>query len=226
MSDGKYYLGGYYLAQQNLLLPHPILTISSCLNTIFPAEWALEWVQTNKEEKEKIKQELKISEQQYKKIQQWCTQSFEQEFEWPNIFSIKESARQIYSQFFSHLNHVKLLGLYLPEENLERMLEYLLGKENIGYGIYKQLQKKIIEEKKGKVIGFDILGFEVGGSPHCFACNGLEKDYKEKFGIIFNEHGLFSSYEDGEKVIDYTNDEKTRAEPVLWSVWKVKEFAL
>jgi hypothetical protein len=230
----EFYLGGYYLVKQNDLAhwkgrkPNPAWTVSNCINDIYPSDWAFDWLETSEEQQFEVRKELTLDAEQYKAIQAWIAQQYQAEqFDWPNLFRDRETARQFACQYTQHLPNVKLLGIYLPACQFEAFIADIQPANHYpGVGIYRQLIQKIVEDQEGQVLGYDILGIEYSGDFHCFLCNGLEKAYREQFGITFNGNGLLPTWEDAQKVIGFTASEETGAEPVPWAIWKVKEFEI
>jgi hypothetical protein len=229
----NFYFGGYFLVKldtsvhRETKFPQNIWTVSNCINKIYPQEWAIDWVNNSDGLITEIKQELKINSKELKQIQEWVTDKFnKKEFGWPNVFMNLKTAREFYNKFLSRIAGIKLIGIYLGENDLNSFLDKNTVSEGIGQaGIYENLATKKYENKQGSFLGYEVLGFDVANF-HSFVCNYLGHDYTRMFGISFNENGLINDYEISQKALEYTISDECGAEPADWRVWKLKEFLL
>jgi hypothetical protein len=121
---------------------------------------------------------------------------------------------------------VHLIGLVFAADDAEEEF-----RSDPGYygpsGMLEIVSRQLPPEEAGVFLGFDVLGVEYGGNPlHTFSCNGLERDYVEKLGIIFNGHGLIPDQDQALAAAEYTNRDETGAEPVPWFAVKLYEYDL
>lgn len=231
----KYISGGYYIVtpikrpdyMDKDLIPDTILSVSECICDFHP-EINVLWGHSD-EAKHKYVQQLNISQSTYEEIEQWVGEKFEAGiFAYPQVFTTLELAKHFLYKFLYHLTEAKIIGIGLPEEYVEEFLkneEFQNESEVNQYDIEKLLSRKIpIEEKDSKMIGYEVLGFDYGVF-HSYLCNGLEKDYKKRFGFTLNENGFISTLEEAIRFCDLTNDEEG-AEPVLWLPWGIFEYKI
>jgi hypothetical protein len=95
-----------------------------------------------------------------------------------------------------------------------------------GVGVWTALTQGVRLNPGGALRGFDVLGMEDDGSFHSFSCNDLELTFAQKFGIVFNEHGLIDIYVKAVAASDYANEDEAGAEPVPWYPFRVDEYNL
>lgn len=229
-----HYLGGYYLVegiprppQLSEFLPPMLWTISSCFCTVYPDTWALSWVNAAPEEREAVRRRLGLDATGFRTLQAQVDSAFEAErFGWPNVWLDCASAESFYGQYLAAVPHIRLLAVALPDVYLDGFLQHhALAPELGASGLYQLLSRRIELADFGRVLGYEILGVEEGGSCHSFLCNYLEVPYRQELGIRFNDHGLIADYADAARAADYTNLPTTGAEPVPWYPWLVVEYA-
>ena len=229
-----YLQAGYFLiasrpyalpGEAALLLP----TVSTCINDSFPDSWALSWSGKSDEQLARLQADYGIDAVRLAAIQRWGDAALGQPpaaFGWPNVLSSIEVARSFYHDFLSPLP-LRLIGLFLPEDQLEIALATLRPQhpQEGECGLYQMLARQLSEPAAGEVLGFEIMGLEIGGSLHSFYCNHLQQDY-HRLGIAFNRHHLIAGADDARRALEFTLDEETHAEPVPWLSFRLREFAL
>ncbi len=231
----NYYLAGYYLMR--LLrerswetLQNPMIyTCSDCLNdNLLDGGFARSWTCYGNS-LELAVEEFGIDLLTLDRLQAWTeaadtagkTGLFE-------VFYDANAAREYRQLFFSHGKDVKLLGLYLPEPELERLAhedEQLTRKwepDNNDFSNSQWLKKKHLPGKDETVLGYDLIGMSLHMNFHTFHCHGLSVELKEKFGVEMNEYGLIPDDSRWQELSAYMNDEKTAAEPVPWFFAQVR----
>ncbi|MCK7483538.1 MAG: hypothetical protein M0C28_45795 [Candidatus Moduliflexus flocculans] len=138
---------------------------------------------------------------------------------WPNVFLNLRAAREFKRRFMPAVAGVHLIGLAIAADDVE---EFTSDPSSMG----EVASRRLPPDDSGVFLGFDVLGMEYGASFHTFSCNGLEKDYVEKLGIIFNAHGLIPDQAQAFTAAEYTNRDETGAEPVPWFAAKLYEYDL
>jgi hypothetical protein len=230
-----HYLGGYYLveglprpSQLSDFLPPMLWTTSSCFCTIYPDTWSLSWVNAAPEELDAMCMRLELDAAGFRTLQVQVDGAFEAErFGWPNVWLERASAEEFYRQYLAAVPHVRLLAVALPASYLDGFLQHHAPAPGFGAcGLYQLLSRRIKLEGTARLLGYEILGVEEGGSCHSFLCNYLEVAYRQKLQIPFNDHGLIDDYADAVHAADYTNHPSTGSEPVPWYPWLIVEYVL
>ncbi len=227
----KYYQAGYYLMKINKvdygsIKNREIMTASNCINDSYFDSWSFSWARDGKE-KSKISKEVGLSEERITDLQNWVDKKFElNEIGWQNIFYSLEEVYEYKDEYFNDRTDLVVLGLSFCETEIEGLIEEFKPQdENIGeIGIRYALRQKNPENKKGRFIGYDIVGIELGGSFHTIHCHDLQNELINKFEIEFFENGLIKSCENWKMMTDYCNDESNGLEPVPWFYCKVKIY--
>ncbi|PKL78039.1 MAG: hypothetical protein CVV27_04060 [Candidatus Melainabacteria bacterium HGW-Melainabacteria-1] len=231
----EYRQAGYFLiAARPYQLPgEPVRhlpTVSTCINASFPDEWALSWTGKSEPALQILARDYGIDAERLRAIQAWGDAAFERgDWGYPNVLMSLNSAREFYRTWLApwpHIQDLRLLGLSLPEDQCEIALASLKPVQaNQGEcGLYTLLKQGLPESPGGKRLGFEILGLEIGGSLHSFYCNHLHQAYAA-LGLKLNQYGLLAKAADARRALEFTLAESTRAEPVPWLSFRVKEYA-
>jgi hypothetical protein len=226
--------GGYYIVSplkradymDKTLLPDTILSASECLCDFHP-EINILWGGSQKK-KQNYSKELNLSKSTFEEMEEWVEKKFEEQlFQFPQLFTSANIAREFSKMFLSHLSDIRIIGIGLPENLVEEFLdeeETLSKPAKERYGIETLLiNKTAMDMEASKLYGYEVLGFEYGKF-HSYICNGLEKDYNDKFQFNLNENGFIPTLEIAKKYCDYSNDEEVGTEPVLWLPWAIYEY--
>lgn len=193
-------------------LPPRIITASDCRADVYPGFWAIKSNETPPEELTRVREELKLTESEFEDLRSWVDRSLASaDLGWPNVFLNLRAAREFKRRFMAAVAGVHLIGLVIAADDGE---EFIPDYEGSGMGMI--VSRQLPPDDSGVFLGFDVLGVEYGGSLHTFSCNGLERDYVEKFGITFNAHGLIADQDQALAAAEYTNRDETAAEPVPW----------
>jgi hypothetical protein len=224
----NYYLGGYYLIS---LIPYKldnnklIYTCSSCINDnllLYP----LCGDYIGKEEYiDKMKIKYNLNNFNIKLIIEWINnKSKKNQILWPDAFSDIKYAKEYKDKYFKNVKSIKLLAIYFSENETIKVLNEFEPKYNNEWeiGIYKILNKKILENSKELFLGYDLIGIDGGGDFHSFHCNSITKELSDKFGIELNNYGLFNNFLNWDSVLNYLNSHEAACEPVPWFAIKVK----
>lgn len=230
-----FYIGGYYLIEgtsikdwmNHDLLPSQIFTPSSCICDLHPDDICLSWVTVDKKVKAAYREKLGITKDQFVKLQEDVDESFNgDKYGWQQVFIEVEEARKYYRKWLTKIPNIKLVAIAASKKHRDTFLaEEKQEGENAGsYGNWLALQKELSIDMSQGLLGFEVLGFEMGGF-HSFICNSLENDFSNKLGIKFNDYGLISSYSEASKAADYAQDPDVGAEPALWQPWAIVELS-
>lgn len=208
-----------------------VLTCSTCINNSLFDSWSFSWATTLKRELKTVKQNYLIDEEAINSIRLWVDSNFDGEPKnvgWPNVFSTPQAAKAYQKTYFSHLRDIRLFALYFNESEAGALIEEFKPTfQNQGsIGLVDILQKHITEDRitNEQVVGYDLIGVEIGGDFHTFHCHNNEVDLITKFKLEMNEYGLFEENENLPGAVNYMNDEDNGFEPVPWFLVKVKVF--
>lgn len=226
----EYYLAGYYLIQVRPfsyegLKCKGVLTCSGCINSSLLDSFSRSWT-SRAEDIQKAESDYNLDLETISNIQAWADQNDEAgTIGYQNVFSTLEAATEYHQKFFSHLDKVKLLGLYLPESDIERLIEDFREAKWAEEGIRINVKKKERERSKGIELGFDLIGLSPGGSFHTFHCHFLADFFEEEFNVDINEFGLIENDVKRQELTEYMNDKNSPVEPDPWYFAKVKSFS-
>lgn len=231
MNTNKYHLGGYYIVKpaqraeymNSRIIPETILSVSSCLCDVYPdisSVWS-----TSENEKDKYRQNLNIPKNTFQNLIEWINNKSDSgDFGFPNVFNNLESAREFYLNFLCNVQGLNLVGIGLPEEYNNEFAEDAGITKETYYGVEKNIFNRCQMESNGTVLGFEVLGYEMG-TFHSYICNRLEDDYDKEYGFMLNGSGFISTIDEARKLAEYTNQEIVGAEPVLWLPWVVVKYS-
>ena len=230
--DTPYYFGGYYLLRPKTIdfgSDKGIITqtTSACINDALVDTWVYSWSIPNKQMLEQVKKDFKLDDISITRIQAWADKTFELgKLQWVNNFSDLETALEFKHTFLTHLSNVHIYSVYLSATDTEALIkEFTNDQHNHGdFGLRQNLLLRIKEKENSNevLLGYDLIGVEIGGTYHSFYCNDATQDLIVKFQLSLNENGLFNNMEDWMEIREYLNDEKNGFEPVPWYVLKTK----
>lgn len=228
----KYYLGGYYLVKLRPInfgtkKGSLIYTCSDCINDSLLEIWSFPWAIENERVIQEEKEKLEIDGYKINELKNWVAEKLKSDLIGsPNVFMTLESVLEYRQIFFPHLEDLKIIAIYFDEyEALDLVKKFESPTDKLDeFGLRLTLLKRIedIEGKDRILLGYDIIGIEVGGSFHTFHCNDLATKISEKFGLMLNDYGLFDHIKDWKPVLEFLNGINTGIEPVPWFVAKVK----
>lgn len=231
----KYIFGGYFLVQGVDTPPRMAETISvpvlwaltDCICNILPTYALLPGCESTDETISEIINYTGLSANDLESMKTTIEGMLKtKQIGWPNVFQTLESAQLFYSKHLSKSDNFKILGIAFPEKDAEVFINEENPNNVDGIGIFDVLSMHQEIPSNVNVLGFEVLGHEYGGDFHSFLCNGLEKDFSEKLGIIFNETGRINTLEDAKRAEEYINDDSVGAEPVPWFACLVFEQPL
>ncbi len=231
MNINKYHLGGYYIVKptqraeymNSQIMPETILSVSNCICDVYPdisSVWS-----TSEKEKDKYRQNLNIPSSTFNNLIEWIDDKNNSEnFGFPHVFNNLESARDFYFNFLYNVQGLNLVGIGLPEEYNNEFVEDTGITKETYYGVEKKIFNRCQMESNGSVLGFEILGYDMG-TFHSYICNRLEDDYDKEYGFRLNRSGFISTIDEAKKLAEYTNRDDVGAEPVLWLPWVIVKYS-
>jgi len=224
----KYITAGYYLIRiQPIKFGHSncnkIYTCSTCINESLLSRFGRYWV-NSVESDEIARKEYNIDSGTIRQIYVWTSKMEKaKEIECGFLFYRWKTALEYRNRFFSHLNDVVILGLYLPEKQADKLItefEPDCDTED-EIGLLYRLKRRELEADEGKVLGYDLIGLE-WQTFHSFHCNDVYSILKREYGVRINKHGLISSEDNWSELVGYMNDDDSPVEPVPWYFAKIK----
>ena len=206
------------------ILPARIVTVSNCIADIYPGYWALPWIEAPSDEQRQA-HELPFDAATFADIRSWVARALEQgDLGWESVFFSLRAAREFQERFLRTLPESRIVGLSATEDvAAEFLLEEAPQEGRQGSGVWTMLERRRPLAGKTALLGYDVLGAEFGGDFHNFACNSLERDYREKLGVVFNAHGLIAEYPMARAACEYTNRDDVGAEPVGWYPFRIDD---
>jgi hypothetical protein len=222
----KSYFGGYFLMKLKPVsfgteTGKHVYSCSDCINDNLVDMWSYSWTNNNVELAETAKENFTLADEDIISIRKWVdNMHLENKLVWPNIFTDIESVSEYKKNFFSHLEDLKIMGLYFEEDAAAGILQKFQPTSNkIGeIGFRTILAKKIpgAEYENEIPIGFDFIGIDASGSFHTFYCHDKGRELENKFGLSLNKFGLFDASSNFREVLDYINDKTNRFEVCPW----------
>lgn len=227
-----YYLGGYFLIKNKLFGWSPdtngiVQTCSSCINTRVFDYWC--WSPANDRLTDEEKTALGLNAEKMRAIQTWVSEKYnEGKIIWGNVFSDLETVQAFKNLFFANRDDLYIQSIYLSETDTQSLITDFDREEMNGgrYSIWHNLTEKIREvpDSAEELLGYDLIGVDIGGGFHSFHCHGIGKELAGRFGLTLNQHGLFSDIPDPEAVRSYLNSGTAPVESVPWYIAKTKRL--
>jgi hypothetical protein len=207
------------------LLPDRLLTASSCIARFVPDTWSLEWTSTTGDERRKAARELGLDRAAVTALTRHVTDAFdENHFGWPNVVMSTEALVGLLRRLPTTREWVAL-GLALRRDHVPGFLDENRPPEGTGAaGVYRLLAQRLALPEGGTNLGFEPLGFEVGGRPHSWLCNHLEVECFRALGIRPAASGLLETEDDAERVTAHISRDEVGAEPVHWLPWMILDY--
>jgi hypothetical protein len=201
-----------------------VLTCSDCVNSSLLNSFSRSWTSRVKDV-QKAESDYNLDLETISNIHVWTDQNDASgKIGYINVFSTLELATEYHQKFFSHLDKVKLLGLYLPESDADGLIEDFKEVNRGEDGIRLNLKKKERETSKGIELGFDLIGLSPGGRFHTFHCHYLAGFFEKEFNVKVNEFGLIEDDLKRQELTEYMNDKNSGVEPDPWYFAKLKLF--
>ena len=224
--------GGYFLAvpaarsesMNPELLPDRILTASHCLVDLAPDTWGIVWTQDSIESRRAAAAKFGVGEQGLREIMDWSTAAIDSgSLGWPNVFLNVETAIHFRARFLPVSADTVVFGIALPADLRDVFLAETRPSAQDGTpGVVKALEANVTQDERGRLLGFDVLGWDYGF--HSYICNGLETEFQRALGLTPNAHGFFATEQEARQCAEHAGLETTAAEPALWLPWKVVRY--
>jgi hypothetical protein len=229
-----YYLGGYFLIRTKLFGWSPdtngiVQTCSSCINTSIFDYWC--WSPANDRLTEEEKTSLGVDAEKIREIQSWTVnKSNKGELRWGDVFSNLETVLEFKNLFFANQEDLYIQAIYLSEPDAQSIITDFDYEEVNGgrFSIWHILNDKIREVPNSaeEILGYDLIGMDIGGSFHSFHCHGIGNELAGRFGLTMNRHGLFSQIPDPQAIRSYLNSGTAPVEDVPWYIAKTKRLKM
>ena len=222
--------GGYYIVRpvrgmdsvSDDLVPKTIITVSSCIASTVPGDWALRWVSMRKKARVEKAVRSGIPVERLSEFMDWVDGHWTSgTLGWPNIFLDLAAARECQQRFGETSGDWVILGISLRRHHIQDFLNAESRERSVAKaGVYVMLEKGAKPENGGEIIGHEPLaGMWSSGQFHSWYCNDLSGDLHSALGIRTNSDGLLQSAETAETVCQYISDHIPGAEPGPWLPW-------
>ncbi|MGX9807750.1 hypothetical protein ACV3PA_10975 [Exiguobacterium acetylicum] len=211
----NYLSAGYYLIQptprkeymDKTVVQKSILSVSECICTHYP-DTSILWGESEVK-KERYMEQLGLSLNSFQLLEQWIEEHRKtDDVLFPQVFSNLDAAKAFLNRFLHHLPDIRIICIGLPEQYKVDFLEDVAAfssKNPEAYGVEKMLSGHLSSDMDGgKKIGYEVLGFD-SGLFHSYLCNGLERDFSQKFNFSLNSRGLIHTLEEADRYSNYCN---------------------
>ncbi len=222
--------GGYRLvlpvarpaAFEGMGLPESFLTASPCIGTVIPFAKLLPNSERSSEEVLNLRRvacmETGFAEEVIKALESVVAGLLDSgELLWGDVLTTPRSAEALLA-VLPRDRPWRLLGLGLPRRLREEFLAW-----NGTSGIDRLLECGLDLPSDGRPLGWEPLGFEWGGWPHSWLCNGLPGSWGREAGIETGDTGLLTRVQ-AERCAEWCNRDEAQAEPVYWAPWLLLDF--
>jgi hypothetical protein len=146
------------------ILPEKIISASTCICEQYP-----DLNDLSKRKKNTLTSYLESKEKEGK-------------FVFGNFIDL-EDIKDFKKIFYNNIENLKIISLNIHKEDY-KMINL---KDDL-------LNKKLSVNKSGKILGFEIIGYEYGFVYcHSYICNGLEENYDKEFGFKLNKNGFINT---------------------------------
>lgn len=239
MDRASFYSAGFFVARRvpapvygpSTLLPHTILSASSCLGRFIPDTWAIDWCRCERSKREESASALGVPPERLDEVISIVTRlvANEDSYGFSNVCYTMEAAQAVIRLARPEAGGLVIFELGLEKSRLEEFCRKATppasqpGFAPIGeQGVLTALRRRAALSTGGVELGFEPLVFDV--SLGCsWLCNGLESVIADTLGIRPNGHGLLGDLESGNRAVALIADERTGAEPGLWLPWLIVE---
>ncbi|MDR6227365.1 hypothetical protein [Desmospora profundinema] len=211
------YLGGYFIIEKK-----DIISASNCVCDTYPDEWAYSWAGYDRELLSDIEEKTQKSRRELVLLRKWVEKKFDSEqIGWPNVFYSLKLAIDFQSEFLKNID-TRIIGIGTTLDHLKNILEENKSDDDVDPGgVYHTLAKQIEVDMRGRIAGYDILGYE-GGFFHSFMCNGLKDEY-EKMGIFLNKYHLLPTFQKAELAAQATSGRED-LELFSYQPWEIRLY--
>jgi hypothetical protein len=176
-----------------------------------------------------FKETLQLPDLDLDKIRRWVNKKREAgKLACTMTFADLATAKEYRDRFFGLLPDTYILSISYHEADVAELLQDIKANPiDYSMGKCEQIAEALLamSNEKGKVIGHDIIGPELGCLfVDSFLVHRLGGDIYERFGIKLNSYGLLNDETKVEAIMIYMHDPGSLVEQHEWSWVQVKLF--
>jgi hypothetical protein len=222
-----FYSGGYFLIREGHpgweqlkgpLLPDTLISLSPCIATHFQLHWG--W---NPGNKAKAK-EFGIPHSRWDAFVDWCNKAHGVEISWASMFYSPEAARRFINQFVPDVTGLHLIGVGLAKEMEQQYWQEPLEPGQVLCGVEEQIEKHLLLEEGGHILGFDMVGLAYCDFDHSWLCHYLHLEVYEAFSIRPGIYGLIQTEQEARQVCEWVNANAPDHAP--YDYWLLVDYPL
>lgn len=212
------------------LVPEVIVSASACLCRQFPGPYAIDWSSVPEDTRAKNLGEFGIDPAHQSAARRWVTDGFDEFLGWPGTFYSLRPAMEARVTLIPPAVDVRVLGLGLPETELDAFLRYAAPAPAAnGYAPQGETGSFVMAQRRerlaaGRTLGFELLNVEVGQLGHTWLCNKLETHCAHTLGIRPNADGFIGTFEDAQRCCEEISRDEVGAEPGPWLPFALVEY--
>jgi hypothetical protein len=226
--------GGYFITRPVArspdrspgVLPSHLISLSSCISVFAPGQWALPWGGVQSADRAAIASEFGIDESQLPEIAGYVQLCMDRgEWGWPCVWHSATSALEFAQRFCDPEGDWIVLGADLDARHVEAFLKQARPAPNMGTpGIYEAISQGRSLASAGRTLGWEMLGYDTGGTFHSWLCHGLEVDVLHTYAVRPNAHGLITSEAEVDVVVTHCEKPEVGMEPGFWAPWRLVQY--
>lgn len=202
---GYYIVGPVSKPQYLSLHCDKILSVSSCIDDIYPDLSGCLWRETG-DSWEKYKAKLRLSEAEFKQMMEEVSDLFaNNRMDVDGRFINLADARHYYDSYIPKTLDAKIIAVLMLKEDAAQLIEEPYWGQNAVISSENLTQ--------GKLLGGEIIGFDCG-SFHSYLCNGLDKDISERYTLSVDDYGVIQN--EFPQIRLFAELIQGAGEPVLW----------
>ncbi len=207
------------------LLPKRVLTLSSCLTSLFPDTWTLDWSSETEDDRLAAAALIGIEAADLPTLLANMTTAFaDGKWCWPHVWVSLDDARRAALEYQLSREEFAIVELGVRSATADELLvDLAAGPNEAECGLLTNLRRRRHVHSTGTLLGWEPLGIEQGGSMHSWLCNGLHRDAHERLGITPGKWGLIESATDATRV-ERLIQSGIGAEPVPWFCARLSIF--
>ncbi|MBN2193313.1 MAG: hypothetical protein JW751_10900 [Polyangiaceae bacterium] len=212
------------LSKAGLLLER-VTTASDCLAKFLPDTWALSW-SADEERRAECVAAFGIELERVNQLVSLVDDLFNaQRVLWARFVTDMDAVASIL-RAAAPKNDCVLLGLALHESLVDSFVKDVGEVQAPESMIVGQLTKRLPIPEGGTLLGYEILGFELGATnAHSWLCNNLHETLADRHGERPGPLGLLTDYSTADRWADEATREQP-GEPLLWLPWALVQFPL
>jgi hypothetical protein len=173
------------------LIPSRLLTASDCIASMFPSFWALPGNAVKEQDRVRSAREFGLAPADLPRITEYMAGAIDKlELGWPCVWLSTRDARAAAKEFLRGDKEIVLVGLAMTRDGAEEFLAEAGIEDRSGW--CGMLRTFTMPELGGRLLGWEVLGYEIGWTFHSWLCDGLEKAASDKLGIRSGANGLLA----------------------------------